>query len=365
MINKYLKSTLFLLIVFLGNLFFAKNVFAAKIYLSPTEKTVTINSEFEINLVIDTEGTQVFGSETKIIYPANDIELKGVTNGGFFTDFSSPSSTGSIEIRGYFSSMYETKSGSGNFAVLKFSSKKDSGSSTISFDCTSTQILNNSGDNILSCSTLNQTNLTYSSSTGGTTTPTDSPNGEANSCGGTCGSNYNCKSEFFCYQGFCRNLACPTESDCTCTVKTPTPTTKPKIVQNVQATPQVVTLEEFSTVSANIDNEDINLPEEENEKNINEKGFNIGQYLPYLALLFIVVSLTALIIKIRGKSVKSASENIPLSSPETQNPQINNPGTPTQNQSVVQSPDSLTSENQNNDNNYPNPPKPDIPNSSV
>jgi hypothetical protein len=353
MINKFFKSTLFLFLVLLGNLFFANNVSASKLYLSPTQKNVSVNSEFEINLIIDTEGTQVFGSETKIVYPTADIELKSVTNGGFFTDFSSPSGTGSIEIRGYFSSMYETKSGSGNFAVLKFSTKKDSGNGVISFDCTSTQILNSTGDNVLSCSTLNQTNLTYSSSTGGTTTPTDSPNQEANSCGGTCGSNYNCKSEFFCYQGFCRNSACPTESDCTCAVSTPIPTTKPRATQKALATPQVITLEEFSTVSANVVNEN-EEPLNEEEVIVNENKFNISRYLPYAVLLFIIVSLTALIFRIRKNTNKNTTENfIPL------NPQINPPDNI---QNPPQNPASPNSQVENNNNSSSNPPPTNNPN---
>jgi hypothetical protein len=49
--------------------------------------------------------------------------------------------------------------------------------------------------------------------------------GEPNSCGGTCGSNYNCKSNLYCYQGFCRNPICKESSDCNCT----TATTKPVV----------------------------------------------------------------------------------------------------------------------------------------
>ena len=42
--------------------------------------------------------------------------------------------------------------------------------------------------------------------------------GEPNSCGGTCGSNYNCKANLYCYQGYCRNPICKNESDCNCSV---------------------------------------------------------------------------------------------------------------------------------------------------
>lgn len=56
---------------------------------------------------------------------------------------------------------------------------------------------------------------------GETESPT--PTGSPNSCGGTCGSNFNCGGDLVCYQGFCRNSSCATETDCTC-AGTPAPT---------------------------------------------------------------------------------------------------------------------------------------------
>jgi hypothetical protein len=50
--------------------------------------------------------------------------------------------------------------------------------------------------------------------------------GEPNFCGGTCGSNYNCQANFFCFEGFCRNPICSTDIDCVCDVATSTPTSK-------------------------------------------------------------------------------------------------------------------------------------------
>jgi protein-disulfide isomerase len=64
-------------------------------------------------------------------------------------------------------------------------------------------------------------------------TPTDSAiggyvEGEPNGCGGTCGSNYNCKANFYCYQGFCRNPICSDDTDCNCSSDaTAKPTVKP------------------------------------------------------------------------------------------------------------------------------------------
>jgi len=72
----------------------------------------------------------------------------------------------------------------------------------------------------------------------GSPTPTGTPifiAGEPNSCGGTCGSNYNCKANLYCYQGFCRNPNCKTSTDCSCA----TPTAKPKstLIPGATATP--------------------------------------------------------------------------------------------------------------------------------
>lgn len=72
-----------------------------------------------------------------------------------------------------------------------------------------------------------------------TTTPTATPTnppGEPNSCNGTCGSNYNCQSGLFCYQGFCRNTSCPSDTDCTCP-GTSTPTSTPTATLIAGATP--------------------------------------------------------------------------------------------------------------------------------
>ncbi len=55
-----------------------------------------------------------------------------------------------------------------------------------------------------------------------TPTPTPQP-GQPNSCNGTCGSNYNCQTNLFCYQGFCRNPFCKTSATCVCPTPTPTP----------------------------------------------------------------------------------------------------------------------------------------------
>jgi LPXTG-motif cell wall-anchored protein len=63
-----------------------------------------------------------------------------------------------------------------------------------------------------------------------TPTITPVPSGTPNSCNGTCGSNYNCQGGLFCYQGYCRNPSCQSESSCGCPGATATPTAPPVIL---------------------------------------------------------------------------------------------------------------------------------------
>lgn len=89
-----------------------------------------------------------------------------------------------------------------------------------------------------------------------TPTPTPSPTptppaGEPNNCGGTCGSNANCKGGLFCYEvapgkSYCRNPNNPTSETCEGGVSqpTPTPTLRPS-----GPTPTPVTLEEAGSVT--------------------------------------------------------------------------------------------------------------------
>lgn len=57
-------------------------------------------------------------------------------------------------------------------------------------------------------------------------TPTPNPSATPNSCNGTCGSNSNCASNLVCYNGFCRNPSCTSQTSCNCP-GTPGPTGTP------------------------------------------------------------------------------------------------------------------------------------------
>ncbi len=213
---------------------------APQLYFDPSPTSVANGSDVTINLRINTDTANVFGADAVVNFPSSDLNLKSVTNGGFFSDFTFAQSSGKIEIHGYFSTAFDSKSGSGNLANIILTGKKDSGSGTLTFTCSGngndTEIIDSNGNNILSCNNINQDVISYGST-----------QGEPNSCGGTCGSNYNCQANYFCYQGFCRNPICQTSVDCSC--KTPAPTTKPTPKVYPTPTMEIVTLAPFSTKS--------------------------------------------------------------------------------------------------------------------
>jgi len=69
----------------------------------------------------------------------------------------------------------------------------------------------------LSCNPLAFAITSSTSTPTSTPTPTPNPSGTPNSCNGTCGSDTNCQEGLYCYNGYCRNSSCPTDTDCVCT----------------------------------------------------------------------------------------------------------------------------------------------------
>jgi hypothetical protein len=293
-----LKPVLKILFSFLGAFFLflvsVSFVLAApRLYFNSTTETVTKDSQFEILVKIDVESQSAFGSDAIIIFPGSDIEITNITNGGFFSDFSRAYTSGRLEIHGYFANSYDSKSGSGNFATITFKTKTDSGAGIISFACSESQILNTSGTNILNCASANQVTLTFTATPGA---------GEPNSCGGTCGSNYNCKAEFFCYSGFCRNPFCKTQVNCICPTATPTPkkTTTPRPLAS--ATPQIIVLTEYATPSATPMATATPVPGEIGESQTSEgQGINWLTVAKLSGIAFLIILIIKVLKKLFGR----------------------------------------------------------------
>jgi len=75
---------------------------------------------------------------------------------------------------------------------------------------------------------------------------------EPNFCGGTCGSNYNCQANFFCFEGFCRNPICSSDADCVCNTAIVTPSAIAKPKSTLKPTPTTTSVPKGG-------NENINL----------------------------------------------------------------------------------------------------------
>lgn len=240
----------------MAGLIFAGSASAApRLYFNPAALSLQNGVDIQIDVSIDAETNAVFGADATINIPS-EITVKSVTNGQFFdTFFNAPVTNGQLELHGYLSAAFASKTGNGTFARLTLTSSKTLGASKIGFVCsaggTDTEILNAFGQNILGCSSLNQLTLTYLNSTA-SPSPTpgggnDSSSNPTNKCGGTCGSNYNCNSGLFCYQGFCRNPFCQTDATCECkSTSTPKPTPRPTAKPNVKSTPIVIALSKFT-----------------------------------------------------------------------------------------------------------------------
>ncbi len=150
---------------------------APRLILDPDVIKAQKGVSFDVKVKIDAGNESTFGSDATILFPYNDIELVNVSKGDFFRDFQyANNNDGRLELHGYFSSLNETKSGTGTFATLTFKSKPVSGGGALSFICTGsendTQVINAQGQNILNCSSLNRLDLTYLPQTTGTPTPT-------------------------------------------------------------------------------------------------------------------------------------------------------------------------------------------------
>ena len=328
-------STFFSILI-LG-MFIPTKIFAApRIFFDPSSKSTTASTQFDINININTDSQDTFGAEAVISYSGNDLEVKSISNGGFFPDFNSAFDSSKIVIRAYSSSPLDYKNGSGIVAKITFLAKTTT-ATTASFVCEGTsdsQILSSTGTNILSCSSLNQFSLAITTSSGGDDINNNPSTAEPNYCGGTCGSNSNCQSGLYCYIGFCRNPSCPSKTDCSCTSltyvqSTAKPTTKPVVIAKVSPTPQVVTLKDYSTPSEMVEETPMEKVTEENL----QETFNIKGFFPYIGALLLLIILVSLVLKSKKKKIEQIIPippeiTVPPVSQPTENTQENIPSQP-------------------------------------
>jgi len=205
---------------------------ASSIYFSPNTQNVGQNNNFNFNIKIDSTENLISGVDIRIKFDKDIFEIVSLEKGQSISDFNNlitsetGNNTGEIKYIAFTLDKSKAINGS-NLDILKVNAKvkgdAPKATYTIEFaDQTAASGLLET-QNIITGS--DSTSITITDHTNSDSTYVE---GEPNSCGGTCGSNNNCKANLYCYQGFCRNPICSTETDCDCAIqKTATATAKP------------------------------------------------------------------------------------------------------------------------------------------
>lgn len=151
--------------------------------LSPETATKKVGEELSIDLNIDTAGKAVAGTDVKITFETDVIDVVSVTpikatkeSGGFFTEGAYTLSANSLYIAGFFGEQFKTDSGTGKIATIKIKGKKV-GSGQLVFVCTTqtndTNILDAQAVDIINCTGTQNGTYTFVADSG--TSPTNTP----------------------------------------------------------------------------------------------------------------------------------------------------------------------------------------------
>lgn len=280
-------------------------------YISPATQDAQVGKDVSFFVKMDSGVNQIIGVDVRLNFDPNIFQItsleKGASAGNLDQSISSTfdNTAGKIKYIIYTTDKTKALSGSG-LDILRVNAKSKVGSNlasyTISFDP-----LSSAGG---LAETLNiLTTLTPGSITLIASDASSSTEGEPNACGGTCGSNYNCKMNYFCFEGFCRNPLCKTDTDCVCS--TSTPTTKPTIKATVKPslkgdayptdTPIATTTPKATLVPA-----DVNLTRD-------EESSDTGSNFDYKLILLIAGILLGIVLLYKGiKSLKKDKQNPPM-----------------------------------------------------
>ena len=212
-------------------------------YISPTNQNSEVGSNFSYYIKMDSGGNQISGVDLRLKFDPNTIQIVSLEKGANATNFDTTVSStydntaGTIKYIIY--SLDRTKAINGTgLDILKVNAKSKAGSTlgayTLSFDSLTAASGITETQNIITTMTPGSVTLTAINNSSNSNSNNSSSAGDPNSCGGTCGSNYNCAMNYFCYQGFCRSPLCKEDSDCDCKVAT---TATPKVIAKATIKP--------------------------------------------------------------------------------------------------------------------------------
>ncbi len=253
-----------------------------KLSVSPSIQNAQVGSDISFAVLMDTGSNNVTGIDLLLKYDPAAIQISSLKRGVGVGDLNNTitnnfNNTDGIITYAIFTLDKSLAINGSAIEVLQIKAKTTAnaaaGSYLLTFDSTSAVSATGENQNAL-VSTVPGTIAIIDSSV---PTPTPAPTaGEPNSCGGTCGSNTNCTSNLYCYQGYCRNPSCPLSGNCSCsstTTPTPIPTRTPTVKPNSTIVPKVTTAPTSPPIVVNY------TPQPSNVDNNNfwENAVNSGQ----------------------------------------------------------------------------------------
>lgn len=338
-INKYVLGLLSLLILTIGIgvgiLLVGQNqdirekaAPATATYISPTTQDAQIGSDFSFYVKMDSASNQISGVDIRLSFDKNNIQIVSLEKGSGASNLETPiastfdNSTGKIKYIIYTGDKTKAISGSG-VEILKINAKSKSnatiGEYSFTFDSETAASGISETQNILTSLTLGKVKLVEASTGSNNNNTTE---GEPNSCGGTCGSNFNCKANLYCYKGYCRNPLCSDKTDCNCSTVAATT----KATTKAQATNKSQTKGEGGVIAkgspkptpsyisgiTRLTDEQANLEREKDEDTAPENMF-FSKYAIYIFGLFLVIVIVSIVAAVK----KNRNNNIPHILPPT------------------------------------------------
>lgn len=203
---------------------------ASIVSVSPASQSLNPGATANFSILMDTNENKLTGVDIILKFNPQVLEVTAIARGENISSFentiesSFDNTKGEVVYSAFTIDQTKAVSGS-NLRILNVYAKvKDGaglGSYALEIDTSTAASAVSESQNVITSRVNGSFNIIAQS-------PTNPPAGEPNSCGGTCGSNNNCKSGLFCYQGYCRNPQCASSTDCSCTyTQTTTPTARP------------------------------------------------------------------------------------------------------------------------------------------
>jgi len=164
---------------------------AALYFVEAPASPLTRNLEYDFIITVDTLGTPMTTGIADVTYETQYLQLVSVSNGNFFDSVTHTTpATGTIRLTGTNAS---AKSGSGNFAIIRF------------------KLIATAAGSTTLCSVEPVTTPTPVP-----TTPVGPTSPPLLQCSLGCSTNSQCASGLSCIGGMCLNPSCSAETDCIC-----------------------------------------------------------------------------------------------------------------------------------------------------